>query len=299
MKCGEKARPRFYQRHPGQARVDRAKVGRQRLAREFRDGARHFDSRRAAADDDEAQQPLARRGVVLDLSLFEGQQYAPANQRRVVDAFESGGVSRPIVVRKVAVRRPGRYDQAIVRDPPILSIDDPAHAIDGIDIGKNDGRVGLFAQYAADRRSDVGGREACGRHLIQKRLKQVVIVPIDHDDVGRRLRERLGSRQSAETCADDGDTLAAPGGVSVACSMRRRFAIRRARRSLAWRPVERGARRGGPIRAFQAIAEAGRRQRSRRHISLLENEPQGRERKACARRFAAIRLIVRLGSTRR
>jgi hypothetical protein len=57
----------------------------------------------------------------------------------------------------------------------------------------------------ADRPGNVGRREARSRDLVQQRLEQVVVLPIDEDDVGGRLAERVRREQAAEACADDDD----------------------------------------------------------------------------------------------
>ena len=145
-------------------------------------------------------------------------------------------------MRKVAVRRPGGHDQKVIRDLAILGADDLAVAIDRMNVGENDCRVGLPAQYAADRRGDVGRRQARGRHLIEQRLEQMVVVPIDHHDVDRRLGERLRGREPAKSCADDDDPLARlRGGPRAGGPILRRLPIDWAERS-ARRVIKRSAR---------------------------------------------------------
>ena len=57
----------------------------------------------------------------------------------------------------------------------------------------------------ADGRGDLGRREPGGRHLIQQRLKSVMVLAIDQRDLDRQTGQRLGSLQATEAAADDND----------------------------------------------------------------------------------------------
>ena len=70
-------------------------------------------------------------------------------------------------------------------------------------------------QNAADRRGDIGRRKAGGRHLVEQRLEQVIIVPVDHRDVEGAAGERFRGGQPAKPGTDDDDTLV-HGGFPVA-----------------------------------------------------------------------------------
>jgi hypothetical protein len=61
------------------------------------------------------------------------------------------------------------------------------------------------AQHAADRRGDVARGERRGRDLVQQRLEEVVVVPVDQGDVDRRAIERARRAQAPEPAADDDD----------------------------------------------------------------------------------------------
>src|SRR5262249_11473099 len=61
-------------------------------------------------------------------------------------------------------------------------------------------------------------REDPRRDLIQERLKQVIVVPVDESDVDRAHGERLGGEETPEPAADDDDLVArlgGPGGRAV------------------------------------------------------------------------------------
>ncbi len=44
--------------------------------------------------------------------------------------------------------------------------------------------------------------------LVQQRLEEVVVVPVDQGDVDGRHRQRLGGEEAAEAAADDDDSMA-------------------------------------------------------------------------------------------
>src|SRR5262249_50812602 len=72
--------------------------------------------------------------------------------------------------------------------------------------GEQDLDVLLFAQNPADRRGDVAGRQRRGRHLIEQRLKEMIVVAIEqrHAHVGATKGARCV--EAAEAAADDDHT---------------------------------------------------------------------------------------------
>ena len=63
--------------------------------------------------------------------------------------------------------------------------------------------VRLVAEDAPDGERDVRRRKHRGGHLVEKRLEQVVVLPVHHHHAHRGLRERLCRRDAAEAAADD------------------------------------------------------------------------------------------------
>jgi hypothetical protein len=61
--------------------------------------------------------------------------------------------------------------------------------------------VRLVGKNGANRLRDFGRGEASGGHLIEQRLKQVVILLVKECDARRAAIERLAKQQAAETCA--------------------------------------------------------------------------------------------------
>src|SRR5919206_568525 len=77
--------------------------------------------------------------------------------------------------------------------------------VDAGDAAELDARVRLSGQDGADRPGDVGRREGGGRYLVEQGLEQVVVAPVDQDDVDRGAGERPGAGEAAEASPEDDD----------------------------------------------------------------------------------------------
>ena len=71
--------------------------------------------------------------------------------------------------------------------------------------GEQHAHVLLMTEDPADRRRDVARRQRRGGHLIQQRLEEMVVVPIDERHPHRRGGERARGIQPAEAAANDHD----------------------------------------------------------------------------------------------
>jgi hypothetical protein len=66
----------------------------------------------------------------------------------------------------------------------------------------------LICLELTDRRGDVRRREDRRRHLIEQRLKYVVVAAVDQEDLGIGMPQRMRRRDPGEAAADDDDALA-------------------------------------------------------------------------------------------
>src|SRR6185436_5508754 len=71
--------------------------------------------------------------------------------------------------------------------------------------GHQDFGVLLLAEEPADRHGNVARGERRGRHLIEQRLKDVVVRPIEDRHVNGGVAQRSRGVQAAESRADDHD----------------------------------------------------------------------------------------------
>ena len=103
----------------------------------------------------------------------------------------------PVVVAEIGMGRARRHDQDVVIDEPSASTTRFSRHVDGRGVGQHHRDVRLMAEDPADRRGDVRRAERGGRHLVEQRLEQVVIGPVDDRDSHRgtpQARPRPGRR---------------------------------------------------------------------------------------------------------
>src|SRR5262249_29740413 len=74
------------------------------------------------------------------------------------------------------------------------------------DLALDHGRVLLVLENPSDWKPNLTGGENRRGHLIEQRLKQVVVRAIDQDDFRRRLAESFGGSESAKSTADYDDS---------------------------------------------------------------------------------------------
>ena len=207
------ARPGLEQRDPRGRGVDRAVVGAQRCPRES-SAICPASSMPVGPPPTTAKRSHASRSAALgrQLRLLERAQDPAADLARVGERLQPGRHVRPLVAAEVAVRRAGRHDQRVVAERDRLAVRGERVRLAGVeveagDVGEQHARVGLAAEDAAQRRGDLALGEDAGRHLVEQRLEQVVVRPVDERDLDGRAAERLGGVQAAEAAADDQDPV--------------------------------------------------------------------------------------------
>ena len=113
---------------------------------------------------------------------------------------------------EVGVARAGGDDQGVVREAKAVpELDDPCVRVDPGGLAQQHGRVALPAEDGAQRLRDVTRRQRAGRHLVEQRLEQVVVAPVNqrHRDPVAGLAQLAGSVQPGEAAADDDDAVRA------------------------------------------------------------------------------------------
>ncbi|MEN1680999.1 MAG: hypothetical protein AAGJ46_15535 [Planctomycetota bacterium] len=91
----------------------------------------------------------------------------------------------PLVVAEVAGDPGGREDRVIESVLVSSRPNEAVRQIDSLDFILKHRDVALRLQHRAERRGDVRGRQTAGHHLVEQRLKQVVIRSIDERDRDR------------------------------------------------------------------------------------------------------------------
>ena len=183
----------FDQQHTRFRGVDGPKLLRQRLTRNFDDRAGHLHARGAAADEHEGEEALAFRRIGCPLGLLVRHQHPRPYPQRVVERLERRRVRRPVVVAEVGAAGAGGDDQVVVRQRvAVVEVHAPGRKVYFLRFGQQHTRVVVVAQYPANGRGDVARRQAGRCHLIQQRLKDVVVVAVDQRHAHRRAPQRLG-----------------------------------------------------------------------------------------------------------
>ena len=217
-------------------RIDRGsndtEVAPQRARRELANLARDLDSGGTGADDDDGEPFALLRRVSRDLGDLERAEDAPAQLERVVDRLHTRREQRELVVPEVRLVGAGGDDQAVVRDLQLVhaelpGLDHLAVEIEALDLGQLDLHVLVLAQHVPQRRRDLPGREDAGGDLVEQRLEQVVVPPVDQGDLDVELGEPPACRQPTESAPDHHDAVGH--GASSSTAMRRRPASMSAR----------------------------------------------------------------------
>ena len=138
---------------------------------------------------------------MLHLGVLKRKQELRAHARRLVDGFHPGRMFRPCVVSEIIGLCAGRQHQIVIRTGPSIDLHHSIGEVHSIDVTQIDLAVVLIANDFSNRRSDVARGKRCGRDLIEQRLKKMVVVAIDDDDVGVCASQGLGRLESTEATA--------------------------------------------------------------------------------------------------
>ena len=199
----QQARACLEQNDARTAGIDPAKIVGQCLPRNLSDGPSHFDPGRSSADDDKREQTLPFGFLVRELGVLECQQNPSTNAGRVLDTLESGRELRPFVVSEIGVRRSGRNHEVVVGNRACSGLNQPPGKIEAGNLRHQHCCVALLAQHVPDGPSDLGRRQRSGRHLVEQRLKAMVVLAVQDDHVDGNTGERFRCCEAAEAPTHD------------------------------------------------------------------------------------------------
>ena len=143
--------------------------------------------RRARPDNHERQPTTPRGRIGLTFSHLERAENPAAELECVIDRFHPWRIVSELRVPEVRLARAGGDDQRVVRDLTTLTnrLDRDAAGVE-IDIdhcAEDHARVPLAAQHVTNRQGDIALGEYSRSDLMQQRLNQVVIRPVDDGDI--------------------------------------------------------------------------------------------------------------------
>ena len=185
--------------------VDLAEVVLKTVVGDLRQRAGELHAGRPAADDREVEQRAADFRIVFGLCLLERRIDATADISGVFDRFEARRVLGPFIAAKVAVARPGGDDEIIVMNVALRRVDALQVEIEADHLGEHHLAVRVAREDPTERRRDVRRRQTAGCHLVEERLKEMEVAPIDKHDVDRRALERFDRVQPGEPAPDNDD----------------------------------------------------------------------------------------------
>ena len=185
--------------------TDRPEVALERVAGDLAERPGQLDPGRAAADEHERHPLAAPLRVGLALGGLEGDEDLAADLGRVLDGLEALRDGRPLRMVEVAVVRPGRDDQRVVVDRAAVREQDLALLdIDADGLAEDDRRVPVPPEHRAQRLGDVTGRQGARGDLVEHRLEQVEVAPVDERDPDLGIDAEVARGiQAGEPAADD------------------------------------------------------------------------------------------------
>ncbi len=172
--------------------------------RELGDRAGHLHPGRSTADDDGGEEPCPLLRIVAHLGPLESQEQARPDGAGIPKRPRSGSRRGPVVVAEIVVRGAGGDHQPVERNPRALRKNNTLGArVDAGHFVEDHLDVLVARKHVPDGPCDVSGRQRRGRHLVEQRHEQVVVVTIDHRNTGRRAPEATRTRETAKAGAND------------------------------------------------------------------------------------------------
>jgi hypothetical protein len=194
----------------------------------LRDLPRHLHPGRPGANNHERQPDSPQDEIRLSLGHLESAEDPPPQLKRVIDRLHPRCVARKLQVAEVRLVRADREDQAVV-----LIFAAQAERVDGeaarvqVDpsTSKHHACVALAPQDVADGRRDVALGEDPGGHLVQQRLKEMMVRSVDDRHIDLSTAQCLRREQAPEPRAHNRHAMPPLFRVVASREVRTRFAL--------------------------------------------------------------------------
>src|SRR4029077_7010981 len=146
--------------------------------------------------------------IFFTLGLLEGAEDFVSNTDGIGQAFQSRSKLFKFVVPEITVSRTGGENEVVVRNRHMLAIrivykNAALRFIHARNLANDHRWISMSSQYFADWRTHLRRREYCGRYLVKKRLKNMMVRPINENDFDRRIAKGFSRSQTTKTAADD------------------------------------------------------------------------------------------------
>src|SRR5579862_6685753 len=106
---------------------------------------------------------------------------------------------------EIVVHSPGSEDEVVVRDRVLTCVDATAVGIYPRDLGEHDQRVSLTPEDQPDWLGNVRRAKRGGSDLVQKGLKQMVVVAVDQQHIDGRVLQGARREEPPKSTPDDDD----------------------------------------------------------------------------------------------
>ena len=156
------------------------------------EGCRQLTAGRPTADDDDGLQPLAPLQVRGLLGFLQGLEDLAPDGVGILQGLHGNGFTAPFVMAEVAAGGPGREHEMVVLVAAVVEDHLLLIGIDVLHFPHQDLDVFGLAQHHAQGGGDIGLGDQPGGHLIEQRLEEVEVAPVDQGDANGFPRQHVG-----------------------------------------------------------------------------------------------------------
>src|SRR5579871_1403156 len=148
----------------------------------------------------------------LPFGKFKSQQHPPSNLRRIFNRLQARRQLHPVIMSKIGVRRPrGEHEVVILKRRARFQGHLARYTIHAHGLVHQHFGILLAPQHRPNRLCDIRGRQHRQGHLVEQRLKRVIVLPVNHRHIHRHTRQSLRSHQAAKSRPHNHDPWAPPG----------------------------------------------------------------------------------------
>ena len=144
-------------------------------------------------------------GIVAGLRSLEREQEIPSHRRRIIESLEPARNGRPLIVSEIASLHPHRQNDIVIIHRLLPELDLLAREVDPSHFFHQHRDIVLIGKNAPNRMCNLGSRQPGRSDLVEKRLKKVMILTVDQQNLDVFLLEHLGAFNTRESPAKDHD----------------------------------------------------------------------------------------------
>src|ERR1019366_6584715 len=136
------------------------------------------------------------------------QQDTAAHFQSIFYGLQSGSERLPFVVPEVGMGCTSGHDEVIVGKLESVQLEDAPPEVEAEHVTQQHFDILMLGEDLANGRRDLCRRQSCRRHLVEQRLKGVMVLAVHQGDLDRQARQRIGSLQTAKSASYNDDARA-------------------------------------------------------------------------------------------